>query len=152
MMSMLAFDSRSLVYLLSDQFDDYFSSDFPIFYRQKIQKGKPISYSDPHLFKKNNKYFFRSAIDNALKNNQVQGIQLIINYIVSYQNNYSTSFLFLKNLPQIFEIDIEIRPLLESKVFNLEFDFDEWPTNHINPDTVMRPYNDSIFKIRHAYS
>lgn len=74
MVSMLAFDSRSLLYLLSDEFDKYFSSDFPIFYRQKIQKGRPISYSDPSLFKQNNKYFFRSAIDNALKNNQVLGI------------------------------------------------------------------------------
>jgi len=44
MLSILSFDSRTMKYLLDDQFDDYFSSDFPLFYKNKIQKGPQLSY------------------------------------------------------------------------------------------------------------
>jgi hypothetical protein len=46
-------------YLLSDKFEDNFSKESPIFYRTKTQKGKLKQY----------RFFYRSAIDNALKNN-----------------------------------------------------------------------------------
>ena len=47
MVSILAFDSRTMKYLLSDNFDDYFTSDRPLFYRNKVQKGnRSISYAD----------------------------------------------------------------------------------------------------------
>jgi len=59
MVSILSFDSRSMEYLLQDEFEKFFDKRFPIFYRNKIQKG-PI---------KDQKYFYRSAIDNALRNN-----------------------------------------------------------------------------------
>lgn len=36
MLSILSFDSRTMKYLLDDQFDDYFSSEFPLFYKNKI--------------------------------------------------------------------------------------------------------------------
>ena len=42
--------------------------DSPIFYRTKTQKGKISDY----------RYFYRSAIDNALRNNQLKAAQLII--------------------------------------------------------------------------
>ena len=38
MVSILAFDSATLQYLLSDRFDDYFSEEIPIFYKNKIAK------------------------------------------------------------------------------------------------------------------
>lgn len=58
MVSILSFDSRSMHSLLGDQNDKYFQSDFPMFYKNKIKKSGS-----------KNKYFYRSAIDSALKNN-----------------------------------------------------------------------------------
>ena len=59
-------------------------------------------------------YFYCSAIDNAIKANQVGAVRLLINYITKYQNHYSSSYMFMKNLPDIFLLDIEILPLLDS--------------------------------------
>lgn len=59
MTSILSFDSRSMSYLLRDEFEEYFSSDYPLFYRNKIQKGASSE----------NRFFYRSAIDSALRNN-----------------------------------------------------------------------------------
>jgi len=58
MVSILTFDSNSMKWLLDDQFSHFFDKDFPLFYKNKIQK-------------KNNKkkFYFRSAIENALRNN-----------------------------------------------------------------------------------
>ena len=53
MTSILSFDNRSMNRLLSDEFDEHFSAEYPIFYKNKLNKGtihKP-------------KYFFRNAID-----------------------------------------------------------------------------------------
>lgn len=61
MTSILSFDSRSMAALLSDKHSIYFSEEFPIFYKNKICKAK-------------DKYFYRSAIDNALRNNQVGAV------------------------------------------------------------------------------
>jgi hypothetical protein len=86
MTSILSFDSRSMAALLSDKNSDHFSADFPIFYRNKIAKS-------------GGKYFYRSAIDSALRNNQVKAVSLMIEYIIKYQNNYTSSYLFNNNLP-----------------------------------------------------
>jgi len=58
MVSILSFDSRSMECLLSENHADLFSDEFPLIYKTKAVK-------------KNNqaKFFYRSAIDNALKNN-----------------------------------------------------------------------------------
>lgn len=55
MTSILAFDSRSLSILLSDDNKDLFDSEYPIFYKNKINKGK--------LEKR--KFYFRNALDIA---------------------------------------------------------------------------------------
>jgi len=60
MVSILSFDSRSMKVLLDDSNAEFFQSDFPIFYKNKIPK--PANKK---------KYFYRSAIDNALRNNQI---------------------------------------------------------------------------------
>ena len=39
MVSILSFDSRSMSYLLNDQFKSFFSFEYPLFYKNKIQKG-----------------------------------------------------------------------------------------------------------------
>ena len=44
---------------MDDQFAEYFDKRYPIFYKNKIQKG-PME---------DQKFFYRSAVDNALKNN-----------------------------------------------------------------------------------
>ena len=62
MVSILSFDGRSMNYLLSDDFSHDFSKEFPIFYKNKIQKGSGKNNRDV-------KYFYRSAIDSALRNN-----------------------------------------------------------------------------------
>jgi hypothetical protein len=36
MVSILSFDSRSMEYLLSDNFREFYSSEYPIFYKNKI--------------------------------------------------------------------------------------------------------------------
>jgi hypothetical protein len=69
--SILAFDSRSMQYILDDKFSNFFDQEYPLFYKNKIQKTN-----------KKDKYFYRSAIDNALRNNQVSAIAIMINYIV----------------------------------------------------------------------
>jgi len=66
-----------------------------MFYKNKI-----IKTNNP------NKYFYRSPINNALVNNQIIAVSYMIEYVVKYQNNYSTSFLFLKSLPSIFPLDV----------------------------------------------
>lgn len=63
----------------------------------------------------------------ALKNNQIKAVETIINYIVKFQNSYVSSFLFTKNFLQLVELGLDIRPLLESRIFLYEFDLDDWP-------------------------
>ena len=76
---------------------------------------------------------------------------MIIDYIIKYQNNYVSSYLFLSNLPSIMEKGILIAELLNSEVFSKTFDFDEWPGTHTDSATYLRPYNDSIFRLRYSY-
>ena len=58
MVSILAFDSRSTKSLTDEKHSEFFSDKYPIFYVNKIQK-------------KNNKskFYYRSAIDSALRSN-----------------------------------------------------------------------------------
>ena len=76
----------------------------------------------------------------------------MLDYIVKYQNVYSSSFLFKKNLGTILERGIKIKNLLDSNVYNMEFDFDEWPSTHTNNQSFLKPYNNSIFELRNKYS
>ena len=41
--------------------------------------------------------------------------------------------------------------MFDSKVFNHTFDYDNWPGTHLNDETIIRPYNDSLFHIRNSY-
>ena len=59
MVSLLSFDSRSLECLLDLEANDrFFNDSFPIFYKNKVQKQGCA-----------NKFYYRSAIDSALKHN-----------------------------------------------------------------------------------
>jgi hypothetical protein len=124
--------------LLSEKNEGHFDAEFPVFYRNKIAKGS-------------GKYFYRSAIDSALRNNQVKAVSLMIEYIIKYQNNYTSSYLFLSNLPILLQKGIVLHELFSSNVFSFKYDYDEWPTTHTDPDTYIRPYNGSLFRLRENY-
>ena len=104
MVSILAFDSRSMKSLLKDDFSDYFSLKYPIFYQNKINKGSVLKP----------KYFYRNAIDSGLKNFQYRAVEVIIDYICKYQNTFISSFLFSRNLPEILSKGIPCSKLFES--------------------------------------
>ena len=125
---------------MGEENKEYFSDEFPIFYLNKINK-----------YKCKNRYFYRTAIDRALKANQVRAVSLMIGYIVKNQNNYTASYLFNRNIPDLLEKGIELHGLFASNIFKYTFDYDSWPCSHINSDTTIRPYNDSLFQIRHNY-
>tara|TARA_B110000285_G_C14581452_1_gene362311 strand:+ start:153 stop:371 length:219 start_codon:yes stop_codon:yes gene_type:complete len=72
MASILAFDSGSMDALFNDSNEEYFDSTYPIIFKNKIPK------------KQGNDFYFRSAIQNALRNNQIQSVNLLMNYIVKY--------------------------------------------------------------------
>ena len=40
---------------------------------------------------------------------------------------------------------IALSPLLNSKIFRYQFDYDEWPSVHQDNIEYLRPYNHSIF-------
>ena len=58
MVSILCFDSRSMKELLDVKNSKFFSKEFPIFYKNRIQKTN-----------NRERYFYRSAVDGALRNN-----------------------------------------------------------------------------------
>jgi len=134
MASILSFDSRSMGALLNEKNQEFFSEEFPIFYKNKIPK-----------MSNNGGYYYRTAIDRALRCNQVKAVDLMIDYIVKFQNSYVSSFLFNTNLPILLEKGITVCSLLSSNVFSLPFDFDDWPSSHTDNDTYQRGYNYSIF-------
>ena len=70
--------------MLGDENEKYFDEKFPIIYKNKIPK------------KHGKNFYYRTAIDNALRNNQVQSVNLMVNYICKYQNNYVSAKLFYK--------------------------------------------------------
>ena len=60
MVSILSFDSRSLKSLLDEKHEELFDQTYPLFYRNKIQKGP----------QEQDKYFYRNAVDIAVKFDQ----------------------------------------------------------------------------------
>jgi len=74
-----------------------------------------------------------------------------MDYIVKYQNNFYSSFLFSKNLHEIINMGVEVTPLLNSKIFQFTLDFDEWPNTHVIKTKYIRPYNGSLFNLRGQY-
>jgi hypothetical protein len=134
--SMLSFDSQSMSHLLDDKNEIYFSNDYPIIYKNK------------HLKKDGKNHYYTNAIEIALKNDQVRAITVLINYIVKYQNNFISSYLFMGNLPILIDKGIHVAELLKSKIFNVPFDFDNWPGAHVDDKRCIRAYNGNFFDLR----
>lgn len=106
MVSILAFDSRSMEYILKEENEEFFDQNYPLFYKNKIPKTN-----------NKDKFFYRSAIDNALRTNQVSAIASMIKYITKYQNNFCSSFLFISNFNELLEKGVELSGLVSSQVF-----------------------------------
>jgi len=75
----------------------------------------------------------------------------MLDYIIRFQNTFTSSFLFLKNFTYMMEKNIDLTKLLSSEIFEIRFDFDQWPSNHTDEGTYIRPYNGSLFNMRHCY-
>ena len=58
MVSILSFDSRSMKAILDEKHEEYFDTRYPLFYKNRIPKTN-----------NRDKYFYRSAIDSALRTN-----------------------------------------------------------------------------------
>ena len=84
--------------MLDDKFDEYFSAEFPIFYKNKLKKHNYHGPDDSL-----DQYFFRSPIDCALKNNQIGSVSNMVKYIIKYQNSFVSHMLFLKNFSEILD-------------------------------------------------
>lgn len=75
----------------------------------------------------------------------------MIDYITKFQNNFQSSYLLQRTLPKLLEMGIPIRKILESNVFSVNIDFDQWPGSHENDKYLIKPYNGSFFDLRHNY-
>lgn len=84
----------------------------------------------------------------ALDNNQIRSVSLMIDYIIKYQNSFVFAHLFEHNLVLLIQKAVKLVDLFKSNVLIHEFDYDEWPATHPNKDSMMSPYNQSIFAIR----
>jgi hypothetical protein len=84
----------------------------------------------------------------------MRAIDAIINYIVQYQNNFISSFLFEHNFQKLIEKGVEVHTLLgdESQIFRYTFDYDQWISNHTNDKEYYRAYNGSLFDLRNEYN
>ena len=84
----------------------------------------PIIYKNQICKKSGKGFYYLSALDIALKTNQVKAVTILINYIVKYQNNVVSSFLFNKLMIPLIEKGISLHSILESRIYLVEFDFD----------------------------
>jgi hypothetical protein len=127
-------------FILDESNAEHFTPEYPLFYKNKMPK-----------INNKEKFFYRSAIDSALRTNQTSAIEVIIEYIIKYQNNYVSSFLFKNNFIELVEKGLELSCLIEANVFRFSFDYDEWPSTHSDEKTYLRPFNGSLFDIRTQY-
>lgn len=130
MVSYLAFDTKSTRSLLNDKNSDFFQCEYPVFYKNEDQT---------------------SAVDVALANGQIRSVNLMINYICKYQNDFVYSHLFKNNLVDLINKGVDMETLFNSNVLAFEFDFDEWPATNANTKKMLVPFNNSIFSLRMQY-
>lgn len=135
LVTILSFDSRSIITLLDQKHEHLFQSKYPVFYKTRVSDEKCIS-----------------AIDTAIDNNQIRATNSIIDYIVKYQNNVVFCYLFEETFVSLIEKGINVIDLLKSDIFFHRLDFMEWPSIHTDNCEMIRPYNGSMFKLRHNYS
>mmetsp|Transcript_7369 Transcript_7369/g.11550 ORF Transcript_7369/g.11550 Transcript_7369/m.11550 type:complete len:173 (-) Transcript_7369:89-607(-) len=94
----------------------------------------------------------QSALDSALEMNQLQSVNLMVNYILKCQNSPVFAHLFSRNLVAMLEKGVACTGLFRSKILNMKIDFFEWPSLSRNTLKAYRPFNGSIFKFRYEYN
>lgn len=75
----------------------------------------------------------------------------MVNFMIKWQNNRCSAFLFKKKMPLLLAKGILIADLLNSNIFCFDFDFDEWPATHTEHEHYRRPYTGSLFELRDHY-
>lgn len=117
MLTILSYDSRPVQTLLSEKNRHLFNSKYPLFYNYKHTNH-------------NGDVKYQSAIDIALEANQIHSVALIIDYIVRYQNKWIFSFLFRNNFIKLINRGIPLSNLLQSNVFQHQYENILWPEIH----------------------
>lgn len=74
--SIVSFDSKCIAELLHEKNSKYFTPKYPMFYKIEDDAEMDTSLSKD--------VFFKSAIDIAIYNNQIEGISAILKYIIKY--------------------------------------------------------------------
>ena len=109
----------------------------------------PIFYKMRHVI--NGEAFNVSALDVALENNQIRALNIIIKYIIEYQNSFAFYFLFDEIFLQLLEKGIIVTGLLESDIFCHVFEVEDYPLIHPNSDVHIQPFNGCIFQLKGTY-
>lgn len=131
MIPYLSFDAHSIKYILNEKHSEHFSTEFPLFYKDK--NGK-------------------SPIDVALENNLINSVNQMLDYMVIHQNSYVYAFIVEEILVEMINKGVTMKKLLNSNIIMTRFDYDEWPSLHSDTNKVIAGYNKSVFKMRYEYS
>lgn len=83
--------------------------------------------------------------------NQIQSLNLMIDYITKYQNKAVYAHLFSNNLVQLLQKEVRCRTLFESKILSMPINFFEWPSLNEDTSKCYAPFNGSMFKLRYEY-
>jgi hypothetical protein len=139
LIQILSFESRFIESLLRDILkNDSYKSKQPLFYKMLHQKGGETQILTP--------------VEIALENNQVVGLNRMIEFIVKYQNSYAFSFLFENEIVQLINKGIKCYILFESEIFCHCFELEDWPVIHTDDNSSIQPYNDSKFSLEGKYN
>ena len=57
----------------------------------------------------------------------------------------------MRNFSSIIEKGVQVSDLMQSDVFQIHLDYDEWPGTHHNDKKMIMPYTGSMFGIRDQY-
>lgn len=86
-----------------------------------------------------------TSLDLAIEKYQVRSINSIIWYICKYQNSLVSSYLFQDKFSKLLSMGVDTDIILNSNVIFEKFDFDEWPSSHVNDKKIIAPYNGSVY-------
>ena len=117
-----------MVHILDDANEQYFDQKYPL----NLQKQNQEEEQRELLLQLPNRHSPEEQPGTA--------VDKLIEYIFKYWNIFVSSYLFVKNLPIIISKDIKIYLLLKSDIFQVEFDFDEWPGHQIYGTECIRGY------------
>ena len=106
MMSILAFDNRSIKLLLDKENEEYFNDKFPLFFKSKDGE---------------------SALDTALEYNQIRSLDMMVSYMIKYQNSFKYAYLFHDNLIDLISKGVKMTELFNSEIFNVNLEMEFWP-------------------------